>query len=185
MKSGQRIPPSEKTKRMNNLAFHPVHLLKKRNVLQSLNSKLSPSYQIDEEKSEKKLNTREEKSLSLGSYQRFSGSFSDTLCSSSTNSRASENSPLDKTLVANKAEYIDTEEKCIKEINVGHPEDEIEGLLKQLAMEEYVHKFKSQEIDVEAFYSLTDDDLQELGVKNLDKRQQLLEVIRQPQAPSI
>lgn len=185
MKSGQRIPPSEKTKRMNNLAFHPVHLLKKRNILQSLNSKLSPSYQIDEEKLEKKLNTREEKSLSLGSYQRFSGSFSDTLCSSSTNSRASENSPLDKTLVANKAEYIDTEEKCIKEINVGHPEDEIEGLLKQLAMEEYVHKFKSQEIDVEAFYSLTDDDLQELGVKNLDKRQQLLEVIQQPQAPSI
>ncbi|XP_023236596.1 ankyrin repeat and SAM domain-containing protein 6-like isoform X2 [Centruroides sculpturatus] len=179
MKSGKRIPHSDRTKKMDSLAFHPVHLLKRRNVLNSLNSKLSPSNQADEEKTEKKLNFRDDKSLSLENYQRFSGSFSDTLCSSSTNSRASENSPLDKTLVANKAEYVAIEEKCVKEISISHPEDEIEALLKQLAMEEYIHKFKSQEIDVEAFYSLTDDDLQELGVNNVQKRHQLLKVIQQ------
>lgn len=56
-------------------------------------------------------------------------------------------------------------------------EDELSGLLRKLSLEKYQPIFEQQEIDMEAFLTLTDGDLDELGIKTNGSRQQILAAI--------
>ncbi|XP_077166376.1 ankyrin repeat and SAM domain-containing protein 6 [Paroedura picta] len=56
-------------------------------------------------------------------------------------------------------------------------EDELTGLLKKLSLEKYQPIFEEQEVDMEAFLTLTDGDLKELGIKTDGSRQQILAAI--------
>ncbi|XP_055128331.2 LOW QUALITY PROTEIN: ankyrin repeat and SAM domain-containing protein 6-like [Symphalangus syndactylus] len=56
-------------------------------------------------------------------------------------------------------------------------EDELTGILKKLSHEKYQPIFEEQEVDMEAFLTLTDGDLKELGIKTDGSRQQILAAI--------
>ncbi|XP_066578140.1 ankyrin repeat and SAM domain-containing protein 6 [Amia ocellicauda] len=56
-------------------------------------------------------------------------------------------------------------------------EDELSGILKKLSLEKYQPIFEEQEVDMEAFLTLTDGDLKELGIKTDGPRQQILTAI--------
>ncbi|XP_020008354.2 ankyrin repeat and SAM domain-containing protein 6 isoform X2 [Castor canadensis] len=56
-------------------------------------------------------------------------------------------------------------------------DDELTGILKKLSLEKYQPIFEEQEVDMEAFLTLTDGDLQELGIKTDGSRQQILAAI--------
>lgn len=56
-------------------------------------------------------------------------------------------------------------------------EDELSSILKKLSLEKYQPIFEEQEVDMEAFLTLTDGDLKELGVKTDGSRQQILAAI--------
>ncbi|XP_060756112.1 ankyrin repeat and SAM domain-containing protein 6-like [Neoarius graeffei] len=56
-------------------------------------------------------------------------------------------------------------------------EDELSGILRKLSLEKYQPIFEEQEVDMEAFLTLTDRDLQELGIKTDGPRQQILAAI--------
>uniref|UniRef100_A0A4W3K0F5 Ankyrin repeat and sterile alpha motif domain containing 6 n=1 Tax=Callorhinchus milii TaxID=7868 RepID=A0A4W3K0F5_CALMI len=55
--------------------------------------------------------------------------------------------------------------------------DELSGILKKLSLEKYQPIFEEQEVDMEAFLTLTDGDLKELGIKTDGSRQQILAAI--------
>ncbi|XP_033914262.2 ankyrin repeat and SAM domain-containing protein 6-like [Acipenser ruthenus] len=56
-------------------------------------------------------------------------------------------------------------------------EDELSGILKKLSLEKYQPIFEEQEVDMEAFLTLSDGDLKELGIKTDGPRQQILAAI--------
>uniref|UniRef100_I3KNE5 Ankyrin repeat and sterile alpha motif domain containing 6 n=1 Tax=Oreochromis niloticus TaxID=8128 RepID=I3KNE5_ORENI len=56
-------------------------------------------------------------------------------------------------------------------------EDELSSILKKLSLEKYQPIFEEQEVDMEAFLTLTDGDLKELGIKTDGPRQQILAAI--------
>ncbi|XP_038626406.1 ankyrin repeat and SAM domain-containing protein 6 isoform X2 [Tachyglossus aculeatus] len=56
-------------------------------------------------------------------------------------------------------------------------DDELTGILKKLSLEKYQPIFEEQEVDMEAFLTLTDGDLKELGIKTDGSRQQILTAI--------
>uniref|UniRef100_G3UCV6 Ankyrin repeat and SAM domain-containing protein 6 n=1 Tax=Loxodonta africana TaxID=9785 RepID=G3UCV6_LOXAF len=56
-------------------------------------------------------------------------------------------------------------------------EDELTGILRKLSLEKYQPIFEEQEVDMEAFLTLTDGDLKELGIKTDGSRQQILAAI--------
>ncbi|MEE6508321.1 hypothetical protein FKM82_020347 [Ascaphus truei] len=56
-------------------------------------------------------------------------------------------------------------------------EEELPAILKQLSLEKYQPIFEEQEVDMEAFLTLTDGDLKELGIKTDGSRQQILAAI--------
>uniref|UniRef100_A0A8B9BH82 NAD(+) ADP-ribosyltransferase n=1 Tax=Anser brachyrhynchus TaxID=132585 RepID=A0A8B9BH82_9AVES len=56
-------------------------------------------------------------------------------------------------------------------------DDELTGILKKLSLEKYQPIFEEQEVDMEAFLTLTDGDLKELGIKTDGSRQQILAAI--------
>uniref|UniRef100_A0ACB8EC07 Uncharacterized protein n=1 Tax=Sphaerodactylus townsendi TaxID=933632 RepID=A0ACB8EC07_9SAUR len=56
-------------------------------------------------------------------------------------------------------------------------EDELTGILKKLSLEKYQPIFEEQEVDMEAFLTLTDGDLKDLGIKTDGSRQQILAAI--------
>ncbi|XP_066290304.1 ankyrin repeat and SAM domain-containing protein 6-like isoform X1 [Branchiostoma lanceolatum] len=56
-------------------------------------------------------------------------------------------------------------------------EDEVSALLKKLSLERYRAIFEEQEVDMEAFLTLTDDDLRELGISSERPRRQILSAI--------
>ncbi|KAJ3611736.1 hypothetical protein NHX12_021750 [Muraenolepis orangiensis] len=56
-------------------------------------------------------------------------------------------------------------------------EDELSSILKKLSLEKYQPIFEEQEVDMEAFLTLTDGDLKELGIKTDGPRQQILTAI--------
>ncbi|KAM9331848.1 ankyrin repeat and SAM domain-containing protein 6 isoform 2-T2 [Pholidichthys leucotaenia] len=56
-------------------------------------------------------------------------------------------------------------------------EDELSSILKKLSLEKYKPIFEEQEVDMEAFLTLTDGDLKELGIKTDGPRQQILAAI--------
>lgn len=56
-------------------------------------------------------------------------------------------------------------------------EDDLENILKKLSLEKYQSIFEEQEVDMEAFLTLNDSDLSELGVTQKDARQQILTAI--------
>ncbi|XP_068604142.1 ankyrin repeat and SAM domain-containing protein 6-like [Brachionichthys hirsutus] len=56
-------------------------------------------------------------------------------------------------------------------------EDELSSILKKLSLEKYQPIFEEQEVDMEAFLTLTDEDLKELGIKTDGPRQQILAAI--------
>lgn len=60
--------------------------------------------------------------------------------------------------------------------NVGS-EDEISGILRKLSLERYHPIFEEQEVDMEAFLTLTDRDLKELGISHNESRRQILAAI--------
>uniref|UniRef100_A0A4W6FZB8 Ankyrin repeat and sterile alpha motif domain containing 6 n=1 Tax=Lates calcarifer TaxID=8187 RepID=A0A4W6FZB8_LATCA len=55
--------------------------------------------------------------------------------------------------------------------------DELSSILKKLSLEKYQPIFEEQEVDMEAFLTLTDGDLKELGIKTDGPRQQILAAI--------
>uniref|UniRef100_A0AAY4AF44 NAD(+) ADP-ribosyltransferase n=1 Tax=Denticeps clupeoides TaxID=299321 RepID=A0AAY4AF44_9TELE len=55
--------------------------------------------------------------------------------------------------------------------------DELSGILKKLSLEKYQPIFEEQEVDMEAFLTLTDGDLKELGIETDGPRQQILAAI--------
>ncbi|WAR13333.1 ANKS6-like protein [Mya arenaria] len=55
--------------------------------------------------------------------------------------------------------------------------DELSGILKKLSLEKYHPIFEEQEVDMEAFLTLTDDDLTELGISHVESRRQILSEI--------
>ncbi|KAK7115007.1 hypothetical protein V1264_000957 [Littorina saxatilis] len=58
-------------------------------------------------------------------------------------------------------------------------DDELSNILKKLSLEKYNPIFEEQEVDMEAFLTLTDEDLKELGIPNVDSRRQILKAIRE------
>ncbi|XP_020625201.1 ankyrin repeat and SAM domain-containing protein 6-like isoform X2 [Orbicella faveolata] len=56
-------------------------------------------------------------------------------------------------------------------------EGDLENLLKKLSLEKYQPIFEEQEVDMEAFLTLNDRDLSDLGVTHKDARQQILAAI--------
>ncbi|XP_077592042.1 ankyrin repeat and SAM domain-containing protein 6 [Stigmatopora nigra] len=56
-------------------------------------------------------------------------------------------------------------------------DDELSSILKKLSLEKYQPIFEEQEVDMEAFLTLTDGDLRELGIKTDGPRQQILAAI--------
>ncbi|XP_076469826.1 ankyrin repeat and SAM domain-containing protein 6-like isoform X2 [Babylonia areolata] len=58
-------------------------------------------------------------------------------------------------------------------------DDELSNILKKLSLEKYSPIFEEQEVDMEAFLTLTDEDLKELGIPNVDSRRQILKAIRE------
>lgn len=56
-------------------------------------------------------------------------------------------------------------------------EDELSSILKKLSLEKYQPIFEEQEVDMEAFLTLSDGDLKELGIKTDGPRQQILAAI--------
>uniref|UniRef100_A0A8C5F6I0 SAM domain-containing protein n=1 Tax=Gadus morhua TaxID=8049 RepID=A0A8C5F6I0_GADMO len=56
-------------------------------------------------------------------------------------------------------------------------EDELSSILKKLSLEKYQPIFEEQEVDMEAFLTLTDGDLKELGIKTDGPRHQILAAI--------
>ena len=55
--------------------------------------------------------------------------------------------------------------------------DELGGILKTLSLELYQPIFEEQEVDMEAFLTLTDMDLRELGISHGEPRRQILAAI--------
>ncbi|RDD40056.1 Ankyrin repeat and SAM domain-containing protein 6 [Trichoplax sp. H2] len=56
-------------------------------------------------------------------------------------------------------------------------EDEVSSLLKKLSLEKYTSVFEEQEVDMEAFLSLDDFDLKDLGINHDQSRKQILAAI--------
>uniref|UniRef100_A0A8C3DD09 NAD(+) ADP-ribosyltransferase n=1 Tax=Corvus moneduloides TaxID=1196302 RepID=A0A8C3DD09_CORMO len=65
----------------------------------------------------------------------------------------------------------------VKEGSENLEKDELTGILKKLSLEKYQPIFEEQEVDMEAFLTLTDGDLKELGIKTDGSRQQILAAI--------
>lgn len=59
--------------------------------------------------------------------------------------------------------------------------DELSQLLKKISLERYRAIFEEQEVDLEAFLTLTDDDLKEIGITQSDPRQRILVAISELQ----
>ncbi|KAK6185430.1 hypothetical protein SNE40_007668 [Patella caerulea] len=55
--------------------------------------------------------------------------------------------------------------------------DELSGILKKLSLEEYQPIFEQEEVDMEAFLTLTENDLEELGIAQSHSRRQILSAI--------
>ncbi|EDO25377.1 predicted protein, partial [Nematostella vectensis] len=53
----------------------------------------------------------------------------------------------------------------------------IADILKKLSLEKYSSMFEDQEVDMEAFLTLNDGDLEDLGVTQRDARNQILAAI--------
>ncbi|MGH0121744.1 UNVERIFIED_CONTAM: hypothetical protein FKN15_075160 [Acipenser sinensis] len=64
-------------------------------------------------------------------------------------------------------------------------EDELSGILKKLSLEKYQPIFEEQEVDMEAFLTLSDGDLKELGIKTDGPRQQILAAISELNAGKV
>lgn len=60
-------------------------------------------------------------------------------------------------------------------------QDHLSFLLEQKSLQKYIQKFKDQEIDMEAFQYLNEDDLEELGIYSTLSRQKILEIISHAQ----
>lgn len=56
----------------------------------------------------------------------------------------------------------------------GGADDELSNIMKKLSLEKYNPIFEEQEVDMEAFLTLTDEDLKELGISHNDSRRQIL-----------
>ncbi|XP_069113972.1 ankyrin repeat and SAM domain-containing protein 6-like [Argopecten irradians] len=61
--------------------------------------------------------------------------------------------------------------------NESNTNDELSGILKKLSLEKYQPIFEEQEVDMEAFLTLNDTDLNELGISHTQSRQQILKTI--------
>ena len=55
--------------------------------------------------------------------------------------------------------------------------DDLAKLLSQLSLERYQPIFEEQEVDIESFMTLNDDDLKELGIDASGARDQILTAI--------
>jgi hypothetical protein len=51
------------------------------------------------------------------------------------------------------------------------------AILRKLSLEKYQPIFEEQEVDMEAFLTLTDGDLKELGIDHMDSRKQIMAAI--------
>ncbi|OWK63005.1 Ankyrin repeat and SAM domain-containing protein 6 [Lonchura striata] len=73
----------------------------------------------------------------------------------------------------------------VKEGSENLEKDELTGILKKLSLEKYQPIFEEQEVDMEAFLTLTDGDLKELGIKTDGSRQQILAAISELNAGKV
>ncbi|XP_065064997.1 ankyrin repeat and SAM domain-containing protein 6-like isoform X2 [Rhopilema esculentum] len=60
-----------------------------------------------------------------------------------------------------------------------YQENEVLRMLETLSLEKYGTKFEEEEIDMEAFLTMNDSDLQSLGIKQMTHRKQILDAIRE------
>ncbi|XP_048576704.1 ankyrin repeat and SAM domain-containing protein 6-like isoform X2 [Nematostella vectensis] len=79
--------------------------------------------------------------------------------------------------------YINGHEICDSYASLGRmplasaEDEEIADILKKLSLEKYSSMFEDQEVDMEAFLTLNDGDLEDLGVTQRDARNQILAAI--------
>ena len=66
----------------------------------------------------------------------------------------------------------------IGDVDVGGEEDDLAKLLSQLSLERYQPIFEEQEVDIEAFMTLNNEDLKELGIDASPARDQILGAIK-------
>jgi len=71
----------------------------------------------------------------------------------------------------------ESENKKVAESYLDEEADEIKIILRKLSLENYQSIFEEQEIDMESFLTLTQQDLCELGITQELSRQQILRVI--------
>ncbi|ESO83073.1 hypothetical protein LOTGIDRAFT_236848 [Lottia gigantea] len=72
-------------------------------------------------------------------------------------------------------EDISTALEALKENDSG--DVELSGILKKLSLEQYQPIFEQEEVDMEAFLTLTETDLEELGISQTNSRKQILTAI--------
>ncbi|XP_052232816.1 ankyrin repeat and SAM domain-containing protein 6-like [Dreissena polymorpha] len=94
----------------------------------------------------------------------------------STSSKGSTNSTLTPSPSPTPGKYADENGPMLDSVNEieAGPGDELSVILKKLSLEKYQPIFEEQEVDMEAFLTLTDDDLTELGISHVESRKQIL-----------
>ena len=73
-------------------------------------------------------------------------------------------------------DLIDVGTKEDDSVDIGH-QDDLAKLLSQLSLERYQPIFEEQEVDIEAFMTLNNEDLKELGIDASAARDQILSAI--------
>ncbi|KAL3858771.1 hypothetical protein ACJMK2_009024 [Sinanodonta woodiana] len=99
--------------------------------------------------------------------------------SKGTSSKGSTTSTLTPSPSPTPGKFADENGPMLGSVNEheGGLNDELSGILKKLSLEKYNPIFEEQEVDMEAFLTLTDDDLRELGISSIDSRRQILTAI--------
>ncbi|KAL4234976.1 Ankyrin repeat and SAM domain-containing protein 6 [Mactra antiquata] len=92
----------------------------------------------------------------------------------STSSKGSTTSTLTPSPSPTPGKFADEGGPMLDSVNEHETGDELSGILKKLSLEKYHPIFEEQEVDMEAFLTLTDDDLSELGISHVESRKQIL-----------
>lgn len=95
----------------------------------------------------------------------------------STSSKESTTSTLTPSPSPTPGKYPDDHHHLLGSLEEHDTQDELSGILKKLSLEKYQPIFEEQEVDMEAFLTLTDQDLKELGISNMQSRSQILTAI--------
>ncbi|CAG2192383.1 ANKS6 [Mytilus edulis] len=95
----------------------------------------------------------------------------------STSSKESTTSTLTPSPSPTPGKYPDDHHPLLGSLEEHDSQAELSGILSKLSLEKYQPIFEEQEVDMEAFLTLTDQDLKELGISNTQSRSQILTAI--------